>query len=135
MIDEADRQLTRESRDALQTVLAALPQDVQALACSATFNRKIVHYSTFLRRSETAVLPDHISIANTGVLQKSIEHWALLSERRGKADTLRALIHALNTATVDSPKNAHFTAPAQEVENLAQKLQYKRSMPCRYTVN
>ncbi|UTC57207.1 DEAD/DEAH box helicase [Treponema sp. OMZ 305] len=128
VIDEADRQLTRESRDALQTVLAALPQDVQALACSATFNRKnSALLNVFLRRSETATLPDHISIANTGVLQKSIEHWALLSERRGKADTLRALIHALNTATVDSPKKMLiFTAPAQEVENLAQKLQYKK---------
>ncbi len=128
VIDEADRQLARESRDALQLVLSALPQDVQALACSATFNEKNSELlNGFLRRSKTAALPEHISIANTGVLQKSIEHWALLSERRSKADTLRALLYALDSATADTPKKILiFTAPAQEVETLAQKLQYKK---------
>ena len=62
-----------------------------------------------------------------GVLQKSIEHWAFLSERRSKADTLRALIHALDsTAAGGGKKILIFTAPAQEVETLAQKLQYKK---------
>ena len=77
VIDEADRQLARESREALQIVLTALPQDVQVLACSATFNKKNSELlNSFLRRSKTAELPEHISIANMGVLQKSIEHWA-----------------------------------------------------------
>ena len=123
VIDEADRQLARESRDSLQTVLAALPQDVQALACSATFNGKNIEVlNSFLRRSATGELPEHISIAHTGVLQKSIAHWALFSERRSKADSLRALIHALDGAK----KMLIFTAPVQEVETLAQKLQYKK---------
>ena len=128
VIDEADRQLARESREALQIVLTALPQDVQALACSATFNKKNSELlNSFLRRSKTAELPEHISIANMGVLQKSIEHWAFLSERRSKADTLRALLHALdNTAAGGGKKILIFTAPAQEVETLAQKLQYKK---------
>ena len=128
VIDEADRQLARESREALQIVLTALPQDVQALACSATFNQKNSELLTsFLRRSKTAELPQHLSIADMGVLQKSIEHWAFLSERRSKADTLRALLHALdNTAAGGGKKILIFTAPAQEVETLAQKLQYKK---------
>lgn len=128
VIDEADRQLARESRDALQAVLTAAPPDVQMLACSATFNGKNIELlNVFLRRSATAAMPEYISIAHTGVLQKSIEHWAIFSERREKADTLRTLIHALNSA---APKGAKkmliFTAPAQEVETLAQKLQYKK---------
>lgn len=128
VIDEADRQLARESRDALQAVLTAVPPDVQMLACSATFNGKNIELlNVFLRRSATAAMPEYISIAHTGVLQKSIEHWAIFSERREKADTLRTLIHALNSA---APKGAKkmliFTAPAQEVETLAQKLQYKK---------
>ena len=128
VIDEADRQLARESRDALQAILTAAPPDVQMLACSATFNGKNIELlNVFLRRSATAAMPEYISIAHTGVLQKSIEHWAIFSERREKADTLRTLIHALNSA---APKGAKkmliFTAPAQEVETLAQKLQYKK---------
>lgn len=128
VIDEADRQLARESRDALQNVLTALPQNVQALACSATFNGKNIQLlNSFLRRSEAAAAPEYVSIAHTGVLQKSIEHWALFSERRNKADTLRALIHALDSVTADTPKKMLiFTAPAQEVETLAQKLQHKK---------
>ena len=128
VIDEADRQLARENRGMLQIVLAALPQDVQALACSATFNGKNIELlNRFLRRSVTAAVPEYISIAHTGVLQKSIEHWAFFSERRNKADTLRALIHALNTAAPDGAKKMLiFTAPAQEVEVLAQKLQHKK---------
>ena len=128
VIDEADRQLARESRDALKTVLTVLPQDVQVLACSATFNEKNNELlNGFLRRSKTTALPEHISIADMGILQKSIEHWALLSERRSKADALRALIHALDSAAFDSAKKMLiFTAPAQEVEILAQKLQYKK---------
>ena len=128
VIDEADRQLARESRDALQAVLTAVPPDVQMLACSATFNGKNIKLlNVLLRRSVSAAMPEYISIAHTGVLQKSIEHWALFSERREKADTLRALIHALNSATPnDAKKMLIFTAPAQEVETLAQKLQYKK---------
>ena len=128
VIDEADRQLARESRDALQIVLTALPQDVQVLACSATFNGKNIKLlNSLLRRSTTGELPEYVSIARIGVLQKSIEHWALFSERRNKADTLRALIHALDSTTSHSSKKMLiFTAPAQEVETLAQKLQHKK---------
>ena len=80
VIDEADRQLARESRDALQAVLMAAPPDVQMLACSATFNGKNIELlNVFLRRSATAAMPEYISIAHTGVLQKSIEHWAIFS--------------------------------------------------------
>ena len=122
VVDEADRHLARESRDALQAVLAALPASVQILACSATFNGKNAGLlNDFLRRTTPAASPDFISIAHTGILRESIEHWAFFSERRNKSDTLRSLIHALQGA-----KLLIFTAPAQEVEILAQKLQYKK---------
>ena len=66
VIDEADRQLARESRDALQAVLTAAPPDVQMLACSATFNGKNIELlNVFLRRSATDAMPEYISIAHT----------------------------------------------------------------------
>lgn len=122
VIDEADRQLARDSRDGLQTVLSALPPDIQTLACSATFNGKnleLLH--GLLRRTEEAAAPCFVSLAHTHVLQESIEHWAFFSERRNKADTLRSLLHALKNAKI-----LIFTAPAHEVETVAQKLRHKK---------
>jgi len=122
VIDEADRLLSRESKDTLQAVLTMLPPKVQVLACSATFTEKDrTLLNDFLCRAETVSLPECISLSNRGALQKSIEHWAFLSVRRNKADTLRALIHALNGSKI-----LIFTAPAQEVETLAQKLRHKK---------
>lgn len=135
VIDEADRQLAKESRDALQTVLAALPQHIQILACSATFNDKNSELlKSYLPHSAALEACEYIVIPRTHVLQHSIEHWALLSERRDKADTLRALIHALNSTNsgvnnstaARSKKILIFTAPAQEVETLANKLRHKK---------
>lgn len=120
VIDEADRQLSRESRESLQTLLALLPSGVQTLACSATFNKKNIELlKSFLQDTQAAF--DYISIDHGSVLKESIEHWAFLSERRNKADTLRALIHALGSAKI-----LIFTAPNQEVEILAQKLQHRK---------
>ena len=120
VIDEADRQLSKESRESLQAVLALLPPCIQILACSATFNKKNIELlNNLLHR--TASDSAYISIDRGSVLKESIEHWAFLSERRNKADTLRALIHAIGNAKV-----LIFTAPAQQVETLAQKLQHKK---------
>ena len=120
VIDEADRLLARESKDALQSVLTELPATVQVLACSATLSKKsAVQLDALLGRSADS--SDFVSVGATGVLKDSIEHWALLSERRDKAVTLRSLLHALGNAKI-----LIFTAPAQEVETLAQKLRYKK---------
>lgn len=122
VIDEADRLLARESKESLQHILQMLPTDIQVLACSATFNGKNTDLLTgMLPRSPDSPAPAFISLAHTGVLQGSIEHWAFLSERRSKMDALRAFIHAAGDAKI-----LVFTAPAQEVETLSQKLQYKK---------
>lgn len=131
VIDEADKQLAPESRDMLRSVLAELPQNAQVLACSATFNEKTGRQLTsFLPHSATCKHIEYISIPRTTVLRCSIEHWALFSERRNKADTLRALIHALNHSSNDVNKSTKkfliFTAPAHEVETLSNKLRYKK---------
>ncbi|MEL3905442.1 MAG: DEAD/DEAH box helicase [Treponema sp.] len=122
VVDEADRQLARESKDMLRQVLTALPHEVQLLACSATFHGKNTEllYS-FLPRSKTSRQPEIISLAHTRVLQESIAHWAFLSDRRDKTAVLRGLIHALPDA-----KLLIFTSPASEVESLTQKLHYKK---------
>ena len=120
VIDEADRLLARESKDALQSVLMELPATAQVLACSATLSKKsAAQLNGLLGRSADAL--EFVSVAATGVLKDSIEHWALLSERRDKAGVLRSLLHALGSAKI-----LIFTAPAQEVETLAQKLRYKK---------
>lgn len=135
VIDEADRQLAKESRDALKAVLTELPQQAQILACSATFNNKNSDLlKSFLSHSAALETCEYITIPRTHVLQHSIEHWALFSERRYKADTLRALIHALNNTNsrlnndtaARSKKMLIFTAPAQEVDTLANKLRHKK---------
>ena len=90
------------------------------LACSATLSKKsAVQLDELLGRSADS--SDFVSVGATGVLKDSIEHWALLSERRDKASALRSLLHALGHAKI-----LIFTAPAQEVETLAQKLRYKK---------
>lgn len=122
VIDEADRQLARESKDVLQTVLAALPSNVQLLACSATLSRKNTDLLTsLLPESKNRSIPESVSLSHTGVLQESIEHWAFFSDRRDKTAVLRTLIHALKDTKI-----LIFTSPAHEVETLAQKLQYKK---------
>lgn len=122
VIDESDRLLAQESQESLQHILQLLPPDVQILACSATLSGKnTALLAGMLRRSGGCPAPDFISLTHTGVLQDSIEHWALLSERRNKMDVLRALIHALGAAKI-----LVFTAPVQEVETLSQKLQHKK---------
>lgn len=119
VVDEADRQLARESKNILQTVLTALPPDVQVLACSATFNKKNIELlQSFLPHS---CKPELISLTHHCVLQESIEHWAFLSHRRDKTAVLCTLIHALKEAKI-----LIFTAPSSDVETLAQKLQHKK---------
>lgn len=121
VIDEADRQLAPESSDILRSVLTALPAGVQLLACSATLNRKSCATLAEYAGKTGDTQPLFIALPRERILQESIEHWAFFSERKNKTGTLRALLFALKGA-----KTLIFTAPAHEVETLAQKLQYKK---------
>jgi len=121
VVDEADRQLAKEQRALLKTLLAFVAPSVHIAACSATFNDvdKKTLISFFVQHNG-AFNPCLVTVRESAVMQHSIEHWALFSDRKHKFDTLRALIHALGDA-----KLLIFTAPAYEVETLAQKLRYK----------
>ena len=121
VVDEADRQLAPEISDVLRAVLTALPAGVQLLACSATLNRKSRAMLAEYAGKTADTPPLFVALPRERILQESIEHWAFFSERKNKAGTLRALLFALKGA-----KTLIFTAPAHEVETLAQKLQYKK---------
>jgi len=121
VIDEADRQLAKEQSALLKTLLALVAPSVHIAACSATFDdtdKKTL--TSFFVQHGSAFNPCLVTVRENTVMQHNIEHWALFSERKDKFNTLRALIHALGDA-----KLLIFTAPAYEVETLAQKLRYK----------
>ena len=55
------------------------------------------------------------------VLREKIEHWAFFAERRDKIDFVRSLLRAMQ------PKKALvFTSRADQVENIYQKLKFKK---------
>ncbi|MGP1455694.1 MAG: DEAD/DEAH box helicase [Treponema sp.] len=121
VVDEADRQLSKEQSLLLKTLLAFVAPSVHIAACSATFDDVAKkRLTSLLAQYGGTFTPCLVTVRESAVTQHNIEHWALFSERKHKFDTLRALIHALGDA-----KLLIFTAPAYEVETLAQKLRYK----------
>ena len=93
-------------------------QNVQAIACSATITKKTQDFLAAVRPAaefETILLPLE------DVLREKIEHWAFFAERRDKIDFVRSLLRAMQ------PKKALvFTSRADQVENIYQKLKFKK---------
>ena len=54
-------------------------------------------------------------------MRDKIEHWAFFAERRDKIDLVRSLLRAL-----DQKKALVFTSRADQVENICQKLKFKK---------
>lgn len=117
VLDEADRLLTPELRDATEQLVARLPPAVQLIGNSATvsaYTKKLVTEARIKDEIELIELPAE------DVLRSRIEHWALFAERRDKIDTLRSFIRAVN-----AQKMIVFTSRLDQVENIVAKLRYK----------
>ncbi len=117
VLDEADRLLTPELRDATEQMIARLPKTVQLIGNSATvsaYTKKIITEARIKDEIELLELPDE------DVLRSRIEHWAIFAERRDKIDTLRSFIRAVN-----AQKMIVFTSRIDQVENIVAKLRYK----------
>ncbi|MBP3709849.1 MAG: DEAD/DEAH box helicase [Treponema sp.] len=112
VFDEVDRLVKKEAVADLTALISLLPKTTQLIGCSATVTKQV---HTFFAACESLVVP------NEDVLQKRIEHWALYAESRDKIDTLRRLLVA-----AQPQKALVFTSRADQVENIASKLHYKK---------
>lgn len=117
VLDEADRLLSPELREATEGMIFRLNKDVQLVGNSATvsaYTKKIITEARIKDEIELVEMPEE------DVLRSRIEHWALFAERRDKIDTLRSFIRA-----VGPQKLLVFTSRLDQVENIVQKLRYK----------
>ncbi|MBO4547486.1 MAG: DEAD/DEAH box helicase [Treponema sp.] len=115
VFDEADRLVSKEIAQETQEFAELFGRQTQLVACSATITKKTQQFMEGAAAVETILLPPE------DVLREKIEHWAFFAERRDKIDFLRSLLHALG------PKKALvFTSRADQVENIFQKLAYKK---------
>ncbi|MCF0241327.1 MAG: C-terminal helicase domain-containing protein, partial [Treponema sp.] len=89
-----------------------MPQNIQVIACSATINAQV---SKFFNNAESIIMPEE------DVLKKMITHWAIYAEYRDKIDVLRKFLSA------ETPGKALvFTSRSDQVENIYQKLRFKK---------
>ncbi len=119
VFDEVDRLLSPELRDETTGILAKTPEETQIVCCSATIKPKFANII-----SETKNFTPKQFVTETlpkeDVLRKRITHWAIFAEQRDKIDTLRKLLQA-----EEVEKALVFTSRADQVENIASKLNYK----------
>ena len=116
VLDEADRLVSVEIADETKKLISTIPCDAQFIACTATLNQntKQTLKGLFSNLSE-------IILPKEDILSKKITHYALFAESRDKISTLKSFILA------EKPeKLLVFTSRADQVENIAQKLQYKK---------
>ena len=116
VLDEADRLVSVEIADETKKLISTIPCDAQFIACTATLNQntKQTLKGLFSNLSE-------IILPKEDILSKKITHYALFAESRDKTPTLKSFILAENPEKV-----LVFTSRADQVENIAQKLQYKK---------
>lgn len=124
VLDEADRLLSRELREATEGLLERLPTSVHIIGNSATVNaytKKILQeVQKNAQKGEPYREMQLVTVESDSVLKNRITHWALFAERRDKIDTLRSFIHA------ESPsKLLVFTSKSDQIPNIVHKLQYK----------
>ncbi len=127
VLDEADRLASKEIAQETADLAALFGPATQAIACSATITKKTESFLFSARpeaRFETILLPLE------DVLREKIEHWAFFAERRDKIDLLRSILRALE------PKKALvFSSRADQVENIFQKLKFKKIDCAALTAN
>ena len=112
VFDETDRLLKKEAISDTSDFRNLLPASTQIIACSATLNKQT---KIFFADSKNIILPPE------NVLKEKITHWAIYAENRDKIDTLRKFLAAENPE-----KALIFTSRADQVENIYNKLSYKK---------
>lgn len=112
VFDETDRLVKKEAVEDTSALRDLMPGGTQIVACTATISRQT---KIFFADAKNVVMPAE------DVLKKRITHWAIYAETRDKIDTLRKLLAAEKPA-----KALIFTSRADQVENIYQKLAYKK---------
>ena len=112
VFDETDRLIKKESVEDTSNFRNLLPAGTQIIACTATISKQT---KIFFADAKNIVLPPE------DVLRKRITHWAIYAENRDKIDTLRKFLAAENPT-----KALIFTSRADQVENIYNKLTYKK---------
>ena len=112
VFDETDRLVKKESVEDTSNFRNLLPAGTQIIACTATLSRQT---KIFFADAKNVVMPPE------DVLRKRITHWAIYAENRDKIDTLRKFLAAENPT-----KALIFTSRADQVENIYNKLAYKK---------
>lgn len=116
VLDEADRLVSVEIAEETKKLISNIPCDAQFIACSATINQNTKkNLENFFSNVKEIILPKE------DILSKKITHWAIFAEARDKISTLKSFLLAENPE-----KALIFTSRADQVENIAQKLQYKK---------
>ena len=112
VFDETDRLVKKEAVADTSDFRECLPAGTQIIACTATLNKQT---KIFFADAKNIVMPPE------DVLRKRITHWAIYAENRDKIETLRKFINAENPS-----KALIFTSRADQVENIYNKLTYKK---------
>lgn len=112
VFDETDRLVKKESVEDTSNFRNLLPAGTQIIACTATLSKQT---KIFFADAKNVVMPPE------DVLRKRITHWAIYAENRDKIDTLRKFLVAENPT-----KALIFTSRADQVENIYNKLTYKK---------
>ncbi len=112
VFDETDRLVKKESYEDTDNLRRLVPPQAQVIACTATINKQT---KIFFGGINNVIMPPE------DVLKKRITHWAIYSEARDKIETLRKFLYAENPS-----KALIFTSRADQVENIFNKLTYKK---------
>lgn len=112
VFDETDRLVKKELYDDTAELRNLMPQNCQVIACSATLNNPTKKFFYGI---------DSVTLEPENILKDRITHWAIYAETRDKIDTLRKFLLA------EKPTKALiFTSRADQVENIYNKLTYKK---------
>lgn len=112
VFDETDRLVKKELYDDTAELKNLMPQNCQIIACSATLNNPTKKFFYGI---------DSVTLEPENILKDRITHWAIYAETRDKIDTLRKFLLA------EKPTKALiFTSRADQVENIYNKLSYKK---------
>lgn len=116
VLDEADRLISSEIIEETKKLIQILPCDIQFIACSATLSISAKRILSDLHANiQEVILP------KDNVLSNKITHYALFAEARDKISVLKSFLLAENPE-----KALIFTSRADQVENIAAKLQFKK---------
>jgi len=112
IFDEVDRLIKKECYNDTNDLRMIMPSTTQLIACSATISKQV---KIFFAGIENEILPPE------DILKKKIVHWAIFAEKRDKIDTLRKFLNAES-----HDKVLVFTSRSDQVENIYQKLRFKK---------